>query len=139
MIISLEQYAGPWAGHEDWTPERQRNGTILLKSVNALIKDYEANTGKTLAINPITKSHVSGAKYGGFRPLDCEVGARLSSHKEAKAVDLMDKDEAFDKWLTANPEKLVEHNLYREHPDATKGWCHLSTKAPRSGNRTFKP
>jgi hypothetical protein len=51
----------------------------------------------------------------------------------------MDKDEAFDKWLTANPEKLVEHNLYREHPDATKGWCHLSTRKPPSGNRTFRP
>jgi hypothetical protein len=139
MRITLEQYAGPWSGHEDWTPERQRNAVILLGKVNALLADYESSTGKKIATNPNTKSHISGAKYGGFRPLDCEVGARLSSHKEAKAIDITDKGEGLDTWLTANPNKLVEHDLYREHPDATKGWCHLSTKAPRSGNRTFKP
>jgi hypothetical protein len=137
-MISLEQYAGFWSGHEDWTPEMQRNATILLGRVNALIAEYES-TGKKITINTLTKSQVSGAKYGGFRTQDCAVGAPRSSHKLAMAVDIIDRDNAFDDWITANPDVLVKHNLYREHPDHTKSWCHLSTKAPKSGNRTFKP
>jgi hypothetical protein len=138
-VISLQQYAGLWAGHEDWNPECQREATILLNKVNQLLANYEAETGNTVAINQFTKSQISGAKYGGFRTQDCPIGAPRSSHKIGMAVDILDRNDALDDWITAHPEVLVEYNLYREHPDDTKSWCHLSTKPPKSGNRTFKP
>jgi hypothetical protein len=137
-MITLQQYAGYWAGHENWNPACQREAKILLDRVNALIADYEA-TGKTVAINQFTKSQISGAKYGGFRTQDCPIGAPKSSHKLGMAVDIIDRDNALDDWLTANPEVLIKYDLYREHPDDTKAWVHLATKKPKSGNRTFKP
>jgi hypothetical protein len=137
-MITLDQYAGFWAGHEDWNPACQREAKILLDRVNALIAEYEA-TGKQVAINSFTKSQISGAKYGGFRTQDCPVGAPRSSHKLAMAVDIIDRDNALDDWITDNPDVLVKHDLYREAPEKTKSWCHLSTKAPKSGKRTFLP
>jgi hypothetical protein len=137
-MITLDQYAGFWAGHEDWNPACQREAKILLDRVNALIVDYEA-TGKKVAINSFTKSQISGAKYGGFRTQDCPVGAPRSSHKLGMAVDIIDRDNALDDWITSNPDVLVTHDLYREAPEKTKSWCHLSTKAPKSGKRTFLP
>jgi hypothetical protein len=137
-MITLDQYAGFWAGHEDWSPACQREAKILLDRVNALIAEYEAK-GKKVAINSFTKSQISGAKYGGFRTQDCPVGAPRSSHKLGMAVDIIDRDNALDDWITANPDVLVTHDLYREAPEKTKSWCHLSTKAPKSGKRTFLP
>jgi hypothetical protein len=29
--------------------------------------------------------------------------------------------------------------LYREDPGSTPGWVHLTTRAPKSGRRTFIP
>lgn len=137
-MITLDQYAGFWAGHEDWNPACQREAKILLDRVNALIADYEA-TGKKVAFNNFTKSQISGAKYGGFRTQDCPIGAPRSSHKLGMAVDIIDRDNALDDWITANPDVLVTYDLYREAPEKTKSWCHLSTKAPKSGKRTFLP
>jgi hypothetical protein len=137
-MITLDQYAGFWSCNEDWSPDCHSEAKILLDRVNALIAEYEA-TGKKVAINSFTKSQISGAKYGGFRTQDCPVGAPRSSHKLGMAVDIIDRDNALDDWITANPDVLVTHDLYREAPEKTKSWCHLSTKAPKSGKRTFLP
>lgn len=66
-------------------------------------------------------------------------GARKSNHMTCKACDLEDKDGKLDEWCFNNQIQLSKIGLYLEHPDATKGWCHLQTVAPKSGNRVFKP
>ena len=78
----------------------------------------------------------------GYRPAAINAavgGAKLSNHMLCKACDLEDKDGKLDNWCMENQDKLKEVGLWLEHPSATKGWCHLQTVPPRSGNRVFKP
>lgn len=135
-MISLPEYFGPWEDSPDATDERHEAAQTMLEKVNPLLEEAEGE-GIELKINPHTGSLVSGQTYGGFRPQDCPQGAPHSSHKEARAVDVYDPSGALDRWLT--DEILEKHDLYREHPADTSGWCHLSDKAPGSGKRTFHP
>jgi hypothetical protein len=137
-MITIGEYVGVWAGSVDWTPDKQREAKILLERVNNLLKEYETQGG-ILQVNQKTKSQVSGETYGGFRPLSCPIGAPKSSHKLGMAVDVYDPMNLLDMWIDRNSKVLDEFDLYREHPSATQHWCHLSTKAPGSGKRTFFP
>ena len=68
-----------------------------------------------------------------------------SSHKEARAVDVYDPSDRLDEWLDTfehgdgDNTRLEQHGLYREAPASTPTWCHLTTRAPHSGRRTFAP
>jgi len=119
-----------------------------------LVEEYYADTGRTPDIDPDTGTEISGARGGagdgGFRLQTATTGKSNSSHKDAKGVDDYDKDDAFDKWLDqfevpmpngqpGGNSKLEEYGLYREHPSTTPTWCHLTTRAPASGRRTFYP
>ena len=137
-MISLQDYAGVWIKHVDWDDDCKYQAALMLDRVNALLKDY-IKAGRELEVNPKTKTNISGEIYGGFRPLDCPIGAKSSSHKLAMAVDVYDPFNALDIWIDQNPSVLEKHDLYREHPSATRNWCHLSSKAPRSNKRTFFP
>lgn len=130
--ITLEEYFNGF----DHTQEHTESAAELLKRVNALIK-YAIECGVKVAVNKKTGCIISGEKYGGFRPQDCPIGAPKSSHKIAKSVDIYDASGSLDAWIT--DAILVKFDLYRENPDHTAGWCHLSTHAPKSGRRTFIP
>ena len=131
-MITLDQYFGKH-GHNS---EHIKNARELLDRVNVLLSDA-VKYGVILKVSKKTGSHISGETYGGFRPQDCPIGAKLSSHKEALAVDIFDPDNALDGWL--DDIKLLKYNLFREHPEHTKGWVHLTTKPPKSGKRSFVP
>lgn len=132
--ITLEQYFGRFS--DKATTLQHVNADGLLRLVNALlIAAYDA--GIRLPVNPATGSLISGAKYGGFRLRDCPEGAPDSSHKEARGIDIYDPVGYLDNWLT--DDILKSYGLYREHPASTRGWCHLTDRAPRSKNRTFYP
>jgi len=131
-MITLEQYFGELK-HDD---THRANATLLLNRVNVLLSDA-VKYGVILKINKNTDSYISGENWGGFRTVDCTIGAPLSAHKLGMAVDVFDPNNSLDGWL--DDIKLLKFDLYREHPDATKGWCHLSTKPPKSGKRTFLP
>lgn len=137
-MITLNQYVGPHRESPDWTPAREQNATQLLARCAALEAEM-VEAGIEFPINPATGSGVSGQTFGGFRPQSCPQGAPNSSHKEGKAVDRFDPKGEIDAWLMANQDRLVFHNLYIEHPSATKGWSHWTTRAPGSGNRVFFP
>src|SRR3990167_9903422 len=98
-MISLNDYAGPWADCDDWTPERRQCAEIMLEKVNALLMDAEAH-GVELRINPNTETLVSGAQYGGFRPQACTIGASGSAHKEGRAVDIFDPLNHLESWVS---------------------------------------
>ena len=135
-LITTEQY---FAG-KPHTQEHEENATALLKQVNALIDEAEA-TGFVRAICPNTGTEISGSKGGsgdgGFRLQTATTGAPNSSHKTAQAVDVYDPGGHLDDWM--QDDVLESYDLYREAPNSTYGWCHLTTRAPRSGNRTFTP
>jgi hypothetical protein len=137
-MITLAQYVGPHAQSKDWTFERQKAAMTLLDKVNALCGEMQSD-GLVMQINPATRSQISGKTLGGFRPQDATQGAPNSSHKQGQGIDLFDPKDTIDAWCVANQERLANHGIYIEHPDATKGWCHMTTRAPRSGNRVFMP
>jgi len=136
-MITLEQLFGAKMQHPNATPERVANGIELLTRVSELLEYLEY----VPPICPNTGTQISGSKGGsgdgGFRLQTSGTGAKKSSHKEGQAVDIYDPRGVLDDLLS--DEILDNHDLYREHPDDTPGWCHLTTRAPRSGRRTFHP
>lgn len=108
---------------------------FLLK-VNKLLEAAN-DAGVDIPINPKTGSQISGTTEGGFRLCTCTQGAPNSSHREGRGVDLYDPHNALDNWL--DDAKLEQYGLFREHPDATPLWCHLTDRPPHSGKRTFLP
>lgn len=132
-MITSEQFFG-----EKPHTEAQTVASLdLLARVNALCDylDYEP------LIDPDTGCQISGSKDGhgdgGFRLLSATTGREHSSHKEARGVDVNDPDGALDRMIT--DEVLERFGLYREAPESTPGWCHLTTRSPPSGHRSFLP
>ena len=136
-MITLQDYFGD----KPHPTEYNLNALTLLYRVNNLLAAYTTDTGKLPEINPITGSQVSGSKGGdgGFRLPTSTTGSSKSAHKQGMAIDLVDHDQHLDKWLDAKPDALIKYDLYREEPASTVNWCHLSTRKPLSGKRTFKP
>lgn len=133
--ITLAQYFGTYAGHKDITDDIWAHAEALLARVNPLLQRARAD-GVLLEINSATGSLISGSGNGGYRPRRCPVGAQNSSHKEGCGIDIHDPyDGDLENWVT--DEILEEFGLYREHPSQTKGWVHLTTRAPGSKRRTF--
>lgn len=66
-------------------------------------------------------------------------GAKKSSHLTGCACDIADADGLLKDYLRTNPEVLEECDLYAEDFDSTPTWAHLTTLAPKSGRRIFKP
>jgi hypothetical protein len=145
-VITVEQYFG---GKPHLMAHTESCVTLLF-SVNNLLDEYEHATGYKVPVDPDTGSQISGSKGGagdgGFRLSTATTGRTGSSHKDAQGVDVFDAENWLDDWLSKydyddgkGNTKLEEYGLYREHPNATKGWCHLTTRAPGSGRRTFYP
>lgn len=133
-MITQDDYFGKWLFHQDATESRKVNAGFLLNKVNAmLLMDYPYE----VPINHTTGTPISGTQYGGFRPQECPQGAPTSSHKDGRGVDIYDPADALDGWL--DDAMLEKYGLYREHPDDTPHWCHLTDRAPGSGKRTFRP
>ena len=135
-MITPEQY---FAG-KPHTPEHKGSAITLLYRVNAL-RDRAESEGVVRHTCPNTGTEISGSKGGsgdgGFRLETSTTGSGRSSHKEAKGVDAYDPGNRLDGWVT--DAILEEFDLYREAPESTDGWCHLTTRRPGSGRRTFSP
>lgn len=135
-MITVAQYFGDWLGHTDATEERKENAQKLLEKVNSLL--FAAQMGGVVPpVNPNTACQISGSRYGGFRPQSCPQGAPESSHKVGRGVDIYDPQNRLDEWLS--DDILEAFGLYREHPDSTDRWVHLTDRPPHSGRRTFQP
>ena len=136
-MITLQDYFGDKAHPNEYN----LNALTLLYRVNNLHAAYITDTGNLILINPVTGNQISGSKSGdgGFRLPTSTTGASKSAHKTGQAVDIYDLGERLDKWLDANPDALIKYDLYREAPASTINWCHLGTRKPLSGKRTFKP
>lgn len=109
------------------TRELRANARDIVRRVNRLLK----------------RAGIAATVSSGWRPATINAavpGAAINSkHIHCLAIDLNDRNGQLDAWCMAHPAALEELGLWLEHPDATPGWCHLQTQAPRSGNRIFKP
>lgn len=143
-MITVAQYFGS----KPHTEAQEALAEELLSRVNSLL-DEAYTHGVYEFIDPDTGTQISGSKGGagdgGFRLPTSTTGSGKSSHKEARGVDCFDPADDIDTWLNefdragGQNSMLEKHGLWREHPDYTKGWCHLTTRAPKSGRRTFMP
>src|SRR3990167_2561276 len=99
MSISLEQYFGA----KPHTAEHEAIFADLIERVNNLVEEAIAAGRFTRRIDPDTGTEISGSRGGagdgGFRLPTSTTGKGLSSHKEAKAVDVYDPDNALDEYL----------------------------------------
>lgn len=112
------------------TQEVKDNATKLLKAVNSLLIE--------LGID-VTGVEVSS----GFRPSSINGaigGAKKSLHMRGLAVDLVDYNGHLCRLIEKNYDLLAKYGLWMEHPESTKGWCHLDlgSRADRR-IRIFKP
>lgn len=122
---------------------------VLLRTVRAMVNEAVEDGAFAWKADPDTACCISGSQGGdgdgGFRTPGSRTGGPGSAHRAAMAVDVFDPEDRLDRWLdrfegeNGQNSKLAEHGLYREAPGATPGWCHLQTRAPGSGRRTFNP
>lgn len=129
-MIELSDY---WMGRDkkypdSWSEEIEGNAIDLLDRVNALLLQF----GEDRKVN------------SGWRPPEVNAktvnAAPKSKHMTGHAVDLADPEGDLDDWCSENDgERLAPHGLYMEHPAATKGWCHLQSRPPKSLKRVFYP
>jgi hypothetical protein len=142
-VITLEQYF-----QKPRSSTQESAARDLLERVDRLLQEAVLAGAHARHEDPDTGSEISGSKGGdgdgGFRTPGTRTGGPGSAHRAGQAVDVYDPDNALDTWLDAfehdgENTKLEEHGLYREHPEDTVGWCHLQSRAPGSGRRTFRP
>lgn len=152
-MITVEEYFQA----KPHSPEQAIAARRLLEKVNACI-DWARYGGFEAPTCPNTGTQISGSKGGqgdgGFRLPTATTGGEHSSHKilyvqladgtwirdDANArsgVDVYDPGDKLDRILS--DADLERFGLYREHPDTTPGWCHLTDRPPHSGKRTFMP
>jgi hypothetical protein len=132
QVITADRYFGLMSHKENPTLEVMDNAAILLKRVNGLLEEL-LPTNISAVLVPVINSGWRTAAYNATVPN----AAPRSKHISGQAIDLADPKEELDSYLT--DEILERHELWRESPIATKGWVHLQSIPPRSGNRTFLP
>ena len=131
-MITLEDYFGRVSHIEEPNDQVVANATDLLGRVNDL---FDECAFIEAAMKPELNSGWRPAAYNASVP-----GAAVKSkHISGQAVDAADPDGELDEYLFAHQDLLAKHGLWMEHPAATKGWCHLQSVPPRSGNRVFYP
>ena len=122
------------------TPDIEREAYRTVDLANKLLAQAQTY-GVTVDIHPVNKSPVSS----GWRPPEVNAAtpnaATKSKHMTGQAIDIYDPDGDLDTWLMTGDGQaaLTALGLWHEHPSATKGWAHVQTVPPRSGNRTFYP
>lgn len=119
-------------------PEYKANAEATIKVANQLL-DAMQQDGVEIHINPETGSPVSS----GWRPPQINAttpGAKSKSlHLTCEAIDIYDPEGDLDDWCMANISLLRRLGLSMEHPSATKGWCHVQIRPPKSGRVCFYP
>lgn len=136
--ITLGQYLGPYIAHPDATATVLAHASELLRLVNEVYAQA-AIDGCELPDNPATGCGVSGSGNGGFRPGDCTVGAKDSTHKTGQGIDRYDPHRQFASWCLAHPQPLIDRGLHMEDPRWTPTWVHLQSVPPKSGRVVYVP
>lgn len=155
MITTDQLFHNPKTGEQKPHSQAQRAAAErLLAAVNQLLQEL----GWGFPVDADTGCAISGSRGGngdgGFRLPWSTTGRDHSSHqirwvqdaqgfwhldeeRAEAAVDVFDPFNELDAMIT--DAILERYDLYREAPDATNGWCHLTRRRPFSGKRTFHP
>ena len=131
-MLTLEDYFGRMSRAEKPTPQVELNAGELLRRVNALLVECAHIPA---AHDPVVNS---GWRTRGYNAT-VDGAAVNSRHITGEAIDIADPDGELDEYLFDNPHILAKHELWMEHPLATKSWAHFQSVPPRSGRRHFYP
>ena len=130
--VKVQEYFAPAfrRGFQITTPLNktlEKNLINLLTKINALRIEYN----KPMNISSGYRSTEHNASVGG---------ATHSTHQSCQGIDIVDGDGSLRRFCIANNNAILKkYNLIMEHPAYTKGWCHLQTSKPKSGNVVFIP
>ncbi len=102
----------------------ENNLATLLIRLNKFREIY----GKPMYINSLYRPGQYNVAAGG---------APNSAHLTCEACDFADRDGALKNFVLANPDVLVECDLYMEDPSRTLSWQHLQSRVIPSGHRIF--
>lgn len=132
LKLSVEKFLMGRIKEEELTPEMKADMYDLLDKVNRLLFDFYTR-------NPDEKERIITSGYRSPAINAAAGGAKKSKHMLCQAIDLSDSTGTLGKWLTRQPDKLSEFDLYMEAKSATPTWVHLQLTKPRSGKRIFLP
>lgn len=112
---------------KDLTDAIRENSPVTVERANELLSEF----GEARGVN------------SGWRPplVNAAIprASKTSLHMTGQAIDIADFDGRLDDWCLRHLDILARIGLWLESPTATKGWCHVQTIGPRSGNRVFLP
>lgn len=124
---------------DEFTLEVKTNAEQTVEKVNALLSALQDDGLQ------IEKNRQGSIIHSGWRPAmingQTKNAAPKSKHITGQACDLYDPEGAIDDFMMSGigQATLARLGLWIEHPSATKGWAHVQTVAPRSGQRVFYP
>lgn len=130
--LTIEKFLMGRIKYDDLSPEMKADAEDLLEKVNALLADFYTH-------NPEESERVITSGYRTPAANAAAGGAKKSRHMICQAVDISDPTGTLGKWLTRQPEKLAEFDLYMEAKSATPTWTHLQLTPPKSKKRIFLP
>lgn len=119
---------------DDQFPEREKsdecNSSVRVKAADLAERCSKLfdHLGVVPAISSGFRTSAVNAKVGG----SCH-----SAHLSGEACDFHDENGSLGRAITTA--LLEQFNLYMESTQHTPGWVHLTTRAPGSGNRVFRP
>lgn len=114
------------------TNQEHQNAEGLLIRINGFLElAIDIDPTIEIGVNSGWRSEAYNAKLPG--------AAKNSAHCSFEAIDLRDTHGKLDRIVIANIPFMKAVGLYVEHPRYTKGWCHLASRKPPSGNIIYIP
>ena len=121
---------------EEQKPEIQANLLISLEKANKLRSAY----GKPCTISSGFRTMVDHLRiYKEKGITDTSKIPMKSLHLSGEAFDISDPKQELQKFIKANIKLVEEIGIWFEDFSVTTNWVHCQIKAPKSGNRFFKP
>lgn len=137
-MISMDELLGG-KELEDQSDDIQANLPILLERVNKIRTLWGKSMTVTSGVRTMEdhlRIYREKAEAAGV-PFDESKVPMKSKHLYGQAVDIADSGLNLTTWLKANPQILVDAQLWCEEGNAN--WVHFQILPPKSGNRWFLP
>lgn len=129
-MFTVEYY---FAKYKNPSQELINNCKAFLSKVNGLLAELEQV--QNIKIDYIATSTIRTAEHN--KSIN---GATKSYHLLARAIDIKDTNGVISASIMKHQYLLSKYKLCLEHPDSTKGWCHLDDGARKGVEyRVFKP
>lgn len=124
---------------EDQSADIQANLAILLERVNKVRALWGKSMTPTSGLRTMEdhlRIYMEKAEAAGV-PFDESKVPLKSKHLYGQAVDIADSGLKLTAWLKANPQVLIDAELWCE--EGNTNWVHFQILPPKSGNRWFLP